>query len=61
MERDLQPVTMVVRAEHILVLHPSVQAKTFREFVALAKHKPGALNYASAGVGSSLHMAGELL
>jgi tripartite-type tricarboxylate transporter receptor subunit TctC len=60
-ERDLQPVTMLCTAEHILVVHPSVQAKTFPEFIALVKQKPGALNYASAGVGSSLHLAAELL
>ncbi|MBI4192239.1 MAG: tripartite tricarboxylate transporter substrate binding protein, partial [Betaproteobacteria bacterium] len=45
----------------ILVVHPSVPAKTLKEFVALAKQKPGALNYASSGVGSTLHLTGELL
>ena len=60
-EKDLAPVMKIVRAEHILVVHPSVPAKTFKEFVALAKQKPRSLNYASAGVGSSLHMAAELL
>jgi tripartite-type tricarboxylate transporter receptor subunit TctC len=60
-EKDLQPVTMLGTTEHVLVVHPSVQAKTFKEFLALAKQKPGALNYASAGVGSAIHMAAELL
>jgi tripartite-type tricarboxylate transporter receptor subunit TctC len=60
-EKDLQPVTMVVKAEHILVVHPSVPARTLNEFIALARQKPGTLNFPSAGVGSSIHMAGELL
>lgn len=58
--KDLQPVTLLATAQYILVVHPSVQATTLKEFVALAKSKPGALNYASAGVGSPLHMAAEL-
>ena len=60
-EKDLQPVTMLVTAEHILVVNPNVPAKTFHEFIAFAKQKPNALNYASAGVGSSIHLAAELL
>jgi putative PIG3 family NAD(P)H quinone oxidoreductase len=60
-EKDLQPITMLAAQEHILVLHPSVPAKTLKEFVALAKQRPGALNYASAGVGSSVHLGAELL
>jgi len=60
-EKDLQPVTMLVTAEHILVVNPGVPAKTFLEFIAFAKQKPDALNYASAGVGSSIHLAAELL
>jgi tripartite-type tricarboxylate transporter receptor subunit TctC len=60
-ERDLQPVTMLAIAEHILIVHPSVQAKTLAEFVTLARRNPGSLRFASAGVGSSLHMAAELL
>ena len=59
-EKDLQPVMTMVRAEHILVVIPSVPAKTLKEFVELAKQKPRSLNYASSGVGSSLHMAAEL-
>ena len=59
-EKDLQPVTLLATAQYILVLHPSVQAATLKEFIALAKQKPGSLNYSSAGVGSPLHLAAEL-
>ena len=60
-EKDLQPITMLATHEHIVLVHPNVPAKTFKELVALAKQKPGALNYASSGVGGSLHLAAELL
>ena len=59
-EKDLQPVTTLATAQYILVLHPSVPAGTLKEFIAVAKQKPGAFNYASAGVGSPLHLAAEL-
>lgn len=59
-EKDLQPVTLLATAQYILVLHPSVQASTLKDFIALAKQKPGSLNYSSAGVGSPLHLAAEL-
>ncbi len=59
-EKDLQPVTLLATAQYILVIHPSVAAGTLKEFIALAKQKPGSLNYASAGVGSPLHLAAEL-
>ncbi len=59
-EKDLQPVTLLATAQYLLVVHPSVAATTLKEFVALAKSKPGALNYSSAGVGSPLHLAAEL-
>ena len=59
--KDFAPVSLLATAPVILVAHPSLQAKTLREFVALAKQKPGALNYASGGVGSSTHLGGELL
>jgi tripartite-type tricarboxylate transporter receptor subunit TctC len=58
--KDLQPVTLLATAQYILVVHPSVAASTLKDFVALAKQKPGSLNYASAGVGSPLHLAAEL-
>ena len=43
-ERDLQPVTMIGTSEHVVLVHPSVPAKTFADFLALAKQKPGELN-----------------
>jgi len=58
--KDFRPVTLLATAQYILVLHPSVQAATLNEFIALAKRKPGSLNYSSAGVGSPLHLAAEL-
>jgi tripartite-type tricarboxylate transporter receptor subunit TctC len=58
--KDLQPVTLLATAQYILVIHPSVAATTLKEFIALAKQKPGSLNYASAGIGSPLHLAAEL-
>lgn len=60
-EKDLRPVTLLASAQYILVLHPSVPASNLKDFVALVKQKPGAFNYASAGVGSPLHLAAELL
>jgi tripartite-type tricarboxylate transporter receptor subunit TctC len=60
MEKDLAPVTLLATAQYILVLHPSVQAGSVKELVALAKQKPKLLNFASAGVGSPLHLAAEL-
>ncbi len=58
--KDLQPVTLLATAQYILVIHPSVTAATLKEFIALAKQKPGVLNYASSGVGGPLHLAAEL-
>lgn len=58
--KDLQPVTLLATAQYILVTHPSIAASTLKDFIALAKQKPGSLNYASAGVGSPLHLAAEL-
>ena len=58
--RDFAPVSPVNYSDLVLVLHPSVQANTLKEFIALAKAKPHALNYASSGPGTPYHMAGEL-
>lgn len=58
--RDFTPVTQLVTLPHILVLHPSVPATTVKEFIALAKAKPGVLNYGISGIATSTHMAGEL-
>ena len=57
---DFAPVSLVASTPNILVVHPSVPVRTVREVVALARAKPGTLNFASAGVGSSSHLAGEL-
>jgi tripartite-type tricarboxylate transporter receptor subunit TctC len=57
---DFAPVSLVASTPNILVVHPSTPARTVKEVIALAKSKPGALNFASAGVGSSSHLAGEL-
>ncbi|HYF60333.1 MAG TPA: tripartite tricarboxylate transporter substrate binding protein [Burkholderiaceae bacterium] len=56
-----QGVTMMATAPVILLVHPSVPAKTLEELIALAKAKPGSLNYASGGPGTGPHLAGELL
>jgi tripartite-type tricarboxylate transporter receptor subunit TctC len=58
--RDFVPVAPVNYSDLVLVVHPSVDAATLKEFIALAKAKPGALNYASSGSGTPYHMAGEL-
>ena len=59
-DRSFQPVTLLATAQYILVVHPSVKAGSLKEFIALARQRAGALNYASAGVGSPLHLAAEL-
>lgn len=58
--KDFAPVTLVASAPNVLVVHPSVPAKSVRELVSLATARPGQLNYASAGNGTSSHLAGEL-
>jgi len=58
--KDLQPVTILAEVPNVLIVHPSVPAKDVKEFLALAKEKPGALNFGSAGNGSSTHMIAEL-
>jgi tripartite-type tricarboxylate transporter receptor subunit TctC len=60
-ERDLQPVTVLATGEQAVVVHPGVPVRTLAELIALAKQKPGALNYASAGQGTALHLGAELL
>ncbi len=55
--RDLAPVSLVVTMSNVLVVHPALPARSVRELIALAKARPGALNSASAGVGSSNHLA----
>jgi tripartite-type tricarboxylate transporter receptor subunit TctC len=58
--RDIAPVASISRDPNIMVVNPSVPAKTIPEFIAYAKANPGTINYASAGIGSSQHMSGEL-
>lgn len=57
---DLVPVALTAESAGVLIVNPSVPAKTVPEFLALARAQPGKLNYASAGNGSALHMAAEL-
>jgi tripartite-type tricarboxylate transporter receptor subunit TctC len=59
--RDFAPVSMVVIVPQLLVTNPAVPAATLKELIALAKARPGALNYASVGVGSPNHLGMELL
>lgn len=59
--KDFAPVTQMTRQSYVLVLHPSVAAKSVPELLALAKAKPGALTYGSAGLGSLQHLSGALL
>jgi tripartite-type tricarboxylate transporter receptor subunit TctC len=58
--RDLAAIAPVNYSDLVIVVHPSVPAKTLQEFIALAKSQPGKLNYASSGQGTPYHMAGEL-
>ena len=58
--RDFTPVAFVVEAEGLLVVHPSLPVKTAKELIALARSKPAELTYASAGAGTTSHLAGEL-
>jgi len=58
--RDLVPIGMVASSPMILVVHPSVPANSVRELVAMAKAKPGSINFASSGSGSTAHLSSEL-
>jgi tripartite-type tricarboxylate transporter receptor subunit TctC len=58
--RDLAAVAQIARVPNVMEVHPSVPARTVREFIALAKARPGQLNFASSGAGTTLHMSGEL-
>jgi tripartite-type tricarboxylate transporter receptor subunit TctC len=58
--RDFAAVTLAATGANVLVVHPSVPARTLKDFIALAKAKPGQLNYASSGNGSTPHLSGEL-
>src|ERR1700709_1189331 len=58
--KDLAPIAPINYSDLVIVVPPSVPAKTLAEFIALAKSQPGKLNYASSGQGTPYHMAGEL-
>ena len=58
--RDFSPIARFAALPHILVVHPSLPVKSVKELIALAKSKPGELNYASSGVATSTHLATEL-
>jgi tripartite-type tricarboxylate transporter receptor subunit TctC len=59
-QRDFAPVMLIADAPNILVLHPSLPATSLAELIALARSRPGELNYASSGIGTSTHLCGEL-
>ena len=59
-ERDFAPITVVTNVPNVLCLHPSLPVKTVKELIALARAKPGSLTYATSGVGSPEHFAGEM-
>ena len=59
--KDIVPVALIAGNPHVLVVNPSVPANNFKEFIALAKAKPGSIAFASAGSGTVNHLAGELL
>ena len=58
--RDFTPITLVGSVQNVLVVHPSVPARSVRELITLARTKPGELTFGSGGVGTQAHMAGEL-
>ena len=59
--KDLAPVSLVAGNPHVLVVNPALPARDFKEFIALAKAKPGTISFASAGSGTVNHLSGELL
>jgi tripartite-type tricarboxylate transporter receptor subunit TctC len=58
--RDLQPVSLFAKIPFLLVVHPSVPARSVKELIALARAKPGVLNFASSGTGGTAHLAAEM-
>lgn len=58
--RDFSPITQLATLPHILIVHPSVPVSSVKELIALARAKPGALNFASSGIATSTHLAAEL-
>ncbi|MCX7196435.1 MAG: tripartite tricarboxylate transporter substrate binding protein [Proteobacteria bacterium] len=58
--RDFAPVGLSAKSSYFLVTHPSVPARTVKELIALARSRPGSLNYASTGIGTAQHLSGEM-
>jgi tripartite-type tricarboxylate transporter receptor subunit TctC len=59
-ERDFAPITLIASVPHTIVAHPSLPVKTLKDLIALAKKRPGELNFASFGNGSTSHLSGEM-
>ncbi|MDP2242271.1 MAG: tripartite tricarboxylate transporter substrate binding protein [Burkholderiales bacterium] len=59
--RDLAPISLVATIQNLMIVHPSVPAKTLKEFIQLARSNPNKLNFGSGGVGTTTHLASELL
>jgi len=59
-QKDFAPISMIATTANVLVVNPGVQANSVKELIALAKESPGKLNYGSSGVGTTLHLSGEL-
>ena len=59
-EKDFAPISMLAKTPNVLVAHPGARFKTVQELIALAKKQPDTLSYSSPGIGSGLHLAGEL-
>ena len=59
-QRDFAPIVLATAAPNVLVVHPSVPARSVKELIALARSRPGALTFASAGTGTAPHLSGEL-
>jgi len=60
-QQDLAPISLVAEMRNVVLVHPSVPAKNFKEFLALVKQHPGKLNYGSGGVGTTTHITPELM
>jgi tripartite-type tricarboxylate transporter receptor subunit TctC len=60
-EKDLAPIALIGAVRNVLVVHPSVPAKTVKDLVQIARNNPGKLNYGSGGIGTTTHLAPELL
>jgi tripartite-type tricarboxylate transporter receptor subunit TctC len=58
--KDLTPISLVATVPNVMITNPSVEAKNLQEFIALARSRPGGMNYGSGGAGTSNHLAGEL-